>query len=181
MSKKVLVVVDVQNDFIYGPLGSPEARAIVPNVVSKVKQYLEAGHEVYYTKDTHSQAYMMTLEGRKLPVPHCIEFTKGWEIIPELKNLDSDAYDNDPFCDVVHKVTFGYSDWNQIMPLFPESIEIIGVCTDICVVSNTLIIKSIRPETEIIVDASCCAGTTPENHQAALQVMKCCHINVIGE
>lgn len=187
MSKKILIVVDMQNDFIYGSLGSPEAREIVPNVVAKVQQYKKEGNMILYTMDTHNRAYLDTQEGKKLPVPHCIEFTYGWEIIPELKAVDSniEAQKDDPFGCVIKKESFGSIEWPFRLPYMmeeiEEEIEMVGVCTEICLISNALMIKPYRPRTEIIVDASCCAGVSPEMHQAALKVMKSCQITVIGE
>ena len=175
MSNKVLIVVDMQNDFIYGPLGSEEARKIVPNVIEKIEEAVRLGRTVIFTRDTHSANYLNTQEGKNLPVPHCIRHTEGWEIIPELKKYIDYKW-------VVDKFSFGYDCWEEgALPLLPDGIELVGVCSDICVISNALILKALYFETEITVDASCCAGTTPENHRAALQVMKSCQINVIGE
>lgn len=174
---KVLIVVDMQNDFIYGPLGTPEARAIVPNIEKKVKEYTSIDDaQIFFTRDTHDFDYFDTQEGKKLHIKHCIYGSSGWRIIPELE-----GYARRNFC--FDKETFGYEDWNCELPMARdiESIELIGVCTDICVVSNALILKAQFPEVEITVDASCCAGIRPENHRAALQVMKSCQINVIGD
>lgn len=171
---KTLIVVDMQNDFITGPLGTPEARAIVPKVKEKIEEYRKRGDQIIFTRDSHYESYLLTLEGKHLPIKHCIIDTDGWEIIPGLMRS----------CDYcVRKHGFGYDEWdNTIYELdFADSIELIGVCTDICVVSNALILKSYYRHTEITIDASCCAGTTPENHKAALQVMKSCQINVINE
>lgn len=176
--RKILIVVDMQNDFVTGALGTHEAQAIVPNVEAKIQEYASIpNHMVVYTRDTHFDNYAETQEGKKLPVPHCIKNSKGWEIIPELIIADRGSH-------IVDKMTFGARAWDWFFGAAPqliESIELVGVCTDICVVSNALIIKALYPEIPIIVDASCCAGTTPENHAAALQVMKCCQIDVIGE
>lgn len=176
---KVLIVVDMQNDFVTGDLGSPEAQAIIPNVEKKVMEYFnsETEDEVYFTRDSHSTDYLSTKEGEKLPIEHCIHGSHGWHIIPELKS-------HSPFADsIVNKYSFGYPCWEDELGNWEriESIELVGVCTDICVVSNALILKALYPEVEIIVDASCCAGTTPEAHQAALRVMQSCQIDVIGE
>lgn len=177
---KVLIVVDMQNDFVTGPLGTPEARGIVPNIQEKIQHYLKNEEGiVIFTRDTHDRFYMETQEGKHLPIPHCIFGTKGWNIIPEL-----DGYTHNSF--ILNKDTFGNDYWEDVFDIrtnnvsFPiESIELIGVCTDICVITNALILKTIYPEIPIIVDASCCAGTSPENHKAALQVMKSCQIEVI--
>ena len=168
--KKTLIVVDMQNDFISGSLGSKEAQAIVPNVQKKIAEYKARGDEVIFTRDTHFENYLETNEGKHLPVKHCIKGTQGWQIADELGNCVG--------CDVIDKVTFGYDKWNRH---YFEAIELVGLCTDICVVSNALILKALFPEIEISVDASCCAGVTPESHKAALTTMKMCQINVIGE
>lgn len=171
---KTLIVIDMQNDFITGPLGTPEAQAIVPRVKAKIEECRKRGDQIIFTRDTHYDSYLLTLEGKHLPVKHCILDTEGWQIVPGLWRSDDHA---------VRKYGFGYDEWDDAIHEldFADSIELIGVCTDICVVSNALILKSYYRHIEITVDASCCAGTTPENHKAALQVMKCCQINVIGE
>lgn len=166
---KALIVVDVQNDFITGALGSKEAVAIIPNVKKKIEEYVSAGNKVIFTRDTHSENYLNTNEGKNLPVVHCVEGTDGWKIV---EGLDV------PNCSYVNKPTFGWLGWGSHKF---EEIELIGVCTDICVVSNALILKAMYPEIQITVDASCCAGVTPESHRAALTTMKSCQINVVGE
>lgn len=166
---KTLIVVDVQNDFVTGTLGTPEAQAIIPNVKAKIQEYLGNNHQIIFTRDTHQGNYLETNEGKNLPVPHCIEGTEGWNIVDGLEV---------PNCSYINKPTFGWTNWNT--ELF-EEIEIIGLCTDICVVSNALILKAIFPEIKITVDASCCAGVTPESHKSALETMKMCQINIIGE
>ncbi len=168
--KKTLIVVDMQNDFIDGALGTKEAQAIVPNVKKKVEEYKVRGDEIIFTRDTHSGDYLNTNEGKHLPVKHCIEGTYGW--------LISDELDNGIGCKVINKYTFGFDGWYHYDF---EKIEIVGLCTDICVVSNALILKALFPDIDITVDANCCAGVTPESHQAALTTMKMCQINVIGE
>lgn len=172
---KTLIVVDMQNDFITGPLGTPEARAIVPKVKEKIEEYRANGDRIIFTRDTHFMNYMDTLEGKHLPVEHCICGTDGWQIADGLASYDDERID---------KYSFGHIEWsrdvNHIIDVC-DDIEIIGICTDICVVSNALILKAEYPYIEITVDASCCAGTTPENHRAALQVMRSCQINVINE
>jgi nicotinamidase-related amidase len=170
---KTLIVIDMQNDFIDGALGTPEAQAIVPNVKKKLEEYKANGHNILFTRDTHYAGYLNTQEGKYLPVPHCIQGTPGWCISTELGS--GVGYD------VVDKRTFGYETLRYHIDDSSESIELVGVCTDICVVSNALILKAQFPETKIIVDASCCAGVTPEKHKAALEVMKSCQIEVIGE
>ncbi len=183
MAKKILVVVDVQNDFVYGSLGSDEAVAVVPNIVKKVNEYKNNGDFIIFTKDTHEVNYLNTQEGRKLPVEHCIRNTYGWEIISELA-VEEEFPD---FKKIRYKDTFGYHwDWLPWIGMFEldkptYEVEIIGLCTDICVITNALCLKTEFPEVEITVDSSCCAGSTPERHKAALEVMKSCQINVIGE
>lgn len=166
---KTLIVIDMQNDFIYGSLGTKEAQMIVLDVKNKIQEYYKNGDEIVFTRDTHYSNYLNTNEGKNLPVKHCIYGAHGWNIADGLEV---------PNCRYINKETFGWINWNN---RHYEEIEIVGVCTDICVVSNALILKAMFPEINITVDASCCAGTTPENHKAALQVMKCCQINVIGE
>lgn len=165
--KKTLIVVDMQKDFVDGALGSKEAVAIVENVKAKIAEYRKNGDEVIFTRDTHQADYMSTNEGKYLPVEHCIEGTEGWKIIPELEVMDAV---------VINKPTFGYLNWKDY-PL--EEVELIGLCTDICVVSNALIIKAQFPEIKVSVDASCCAGVTPESHAAALTTMKMCQVEVV--
>lgn len=177
---KILVVIDMQKDFVDGALGSPEAQAIVPNVAAKVKQYAEmADGLVVYTRDTHFDNYMDTREGKYLPVPHCVFETEGWEIVPEVLNEEAAAV-------YVNKMTFGcnylaaeISDPVEELGETIKSIEICGLCTDICVVSNALILKANFPEVSFTVDSACCAGVTPEKHEAALEVMRSCQIDVI--
>jgi nicotinamidase-related amidase len=170
---KTLIVIDMQNDFIYNALGSSEAQAIVPNVERKIEEYVKRGDMIIFTRDTHKDNYLETSEGKHLPVEHCIRKTEGWEIVDGLVPCGAN---------IIDKTTFGYQYWDGYPDLeLSESIELIGVCTDICVVSNALILKAQYPEMNIIVDASCCAGVTPEKHKAALEVMKSCQINVIGE
>lgn len=167
--KKTLIVVDMQNDFINMALGTKEAVAILPKVKSKISEYVANGDEIIFTRDTHGENYLETPEGKKLPVPHCIKGTVGWEIADGLYVEG---------CEIIDKPNFGWPEWNE--KSF-ESVEIIGLCTDICVVSNALIIKADFPDADITVDASCCAGVTPETHRAALATMKMCQIDVIGE
>ena len=176
--KKVLIVIDVQNDFVTGSLGTPEAQEVVPDIIRKVNEYSERGDMIIFTADTHHDDYLNTQEGKKLPVPHCIAGTRGWNFVPELDTNES--YTSSTMKKIYIKEQFGYN-WNKLSWLNVYDIEIIGLVTDICVVSNALILKAAFPENEITVDASCCAGSTPERHRAALEVMKSCQINVIGE
>lgn len=165
--KKTLIVVDMQNDFIDEALGTKEAVAIVPNVKKKIEEYAANGDGIIFTRDTHSEDYLETPEGKKLPVKHCIKGTHGWEIADGLYVEGSK---------IIDKPNFGWPDWkNESL----EKVEIIGLCTDICVVSNALIIKASFPDAEVSVDSSCCAGVTPETHAAALATMKMCQIDII--
>lgn len=173
---KVLIVVDMQNDFVTGSLGSEDAIKIVPNVVNKVESYIKNKEDIIFTKDTHFFNYFETLEGKKLPIEHCAWGTNGWEIIPELKKYCS-SYHN---LVKIEKETFGFDRWNNLL-CKDDEVELIGLCTDICVVSNALAIRMFFPDMKITADASCCAGSTPEKHKAALEVMKSCQIDVIGE
>lgn len=176
---KLLIVVDMQNDFINGSLGTPEAQAIVLNVKNKIQSYINNNDEVIYTMDTHKSNYMSTQEGKYLPVLHCQEHSDGWKIHSEVDNI------NKPH---ISKPTFGYNGWHYLINQIGskigaafDSIELIGLCTDICVVSNALILKAQFPEIPIYVDASCCAGVTPEKHKAALETMRSCQIIVTND
>ena len=167
---KTLIVVDMQNDFIDGALGTKEAVAIVPNVKKKIAEYIANGDKVLYTRDSHDEDYMETNEGKHLPVKHCIIGSYGWKVSDEVENAD---------CVHIDKPNFGWTGWYDFHPeLAMGDVEIVGLCTDICVVSNALILKAMFPEINISVDASCCAGVTPESHKAALLTMKMCQIEV---
>ena len=170
---KILVVVDMQNDFIYGSLGSLLTQNVVDNVVAKVEEYKENGDMIIFTRDTHHEHYLDTPEGMKLPVEHCIRGTEGWEIIPELNPNDLSAK-----WAIVDKPIFGSVD---LMDYFDDNdeIEFCGVCTDICVVSNALMAKSFYPDAKISVDPKCCAGTSLLNHLSAIDVMRSCQIDII--
>ena len=169
---KTLIVVDVQNDFVNGSLGSEEAQAIIPNVKKKIEEYCNRGDQIIFTRDTHYDDYLNTQEGRKLPVKHCIYGSKGWKIVDGLEV---------PNCMYVNKDCFGTLQWRNMTWIGDGDIDLVGLCTDICVISNALVLKAMFPNTEITVDAGCCAGSTPEKHKAALEAMKSCQINVIGE
>lgn len=166
---KTLIVVDMQNDFVTGSLGTKEAQAIIPTVRKKIQEYVNRGDQIIFTRDTHYSNYLDTQEGKMLQVEHCMYTTKGWQIVEGLEV---------PGCKYIDKETFGWNNWNDYDY---EEIELIGVCSDICVIFNALILKAQFPETKITVDASCCAGVTPELHEAALKVMRSCQINVIGD
>ena len=170
---KVLVVVDMQNDFIDGALGTQEARDIVGNVKEKIKGYLAAGSRIVYTQDTHKGDYLQTQEGQKLPVEHCLRGTRGWDIAPEIYVKG---------CPIIEKPAFGSLELAELVAGLGEiqSVELIGIATDICVISNALILKAKLPEVPVIVDASCCAGITPQSHDNALEAMKMCQIEVVG-
>lgn len=166
---KYLIVVDMQNDFITGSLGSDLATAIVPNVVEKVKNF---DGKVIFTRDTHFEDYMDTQEGRKLPVPHCIKDTEGWQICDELQTYVEI---------VIDKVTFGSVELSHMLKKCDEPIDEIvlcGLCTDICVISNAMILKAAFPEVKVVVDAKCSAGVTVESHNTALDAMRAVQIEI---
>ena len=170
--RKILIVVDMQNDFIDGALGTAEAVAIVENVKSKIKEY--AAEDVFATMDTHSPEYLQTQEGRNLPIEHCIKGTDGWQIRPDIAELLKGAK-------IYEKPTFGSvalaEDIAEIAKNEEIEIELIGLCTDICVASNALLLKAYMPEVKISVDPNCCAGVTPDSHSAALTTMAMCQIS----
>ncbi|MBO5198703.1 MAG: cysteine hydrolase [Lachnospiraceae bacterium] len=175
---KILAVIDMQNDFIDGSLGTPEAQAIVPKVVSKVRQF---DGTVVYTRDTHGAVYLDTQEGRNLPVVHCVKDTPGWQLTEELEELR--CADHSPIFD---KPAFGSMELARFLAARAQTeelteVELVGLCTDICVISNAMLLKTVLPEITITVDASCCAGVTPESHRNALNAMKMCQISVTNE
>lgn len=172
----ILIVIDMQNDFVDGSLGTKEAEAIVPRVVEKIKEYKEKDRLIIATKDTHQADYLSTQEGRMLPIKHCIYGTKGWDLNEKIsEELGNDAY-------IVMKNTFGSKVLINIIESLnakgPLNIEMVGLCTDICVISNAILLKTMPHEANITVDSSCCAGVNPELHEAALKVMKSCQINI---
>lgn len=164
--KKTLIVIDMQNDFISGSLGSPEALAIVDRVRRKIRSYADRGDEIIFTRDTHEEDYLESNEGRHLPVKHCIKGSKGWELADGLYVEGAK---------IVDKPNFGFLGWKDYEL---EEVELVGLCTDICVLSNALILKAQYPEISVSVDASCCAGASPEGHRAALANMKSCQVSV---
>lgn len=175
--KKLLVVVDIQNDFVDGALGTKEAVAMIPNAVKKISRW---DGDVIVTADTHEENYLETREGKNLPVKHCILGTEGHRINNDVFDALVAAAGFE--VEFLNKYTFGSTALPELIRHKGyEYIELIGLCTDICVVSNALILKANFPETDIAVDASCCAGVTPESHNSALTTMKMCQINVIGE
>lgn len=172
-AQKILIVIDMQNDFITGALGTPEAQAIVPAVKAKI-----AGFQgpVLFTQDTHGPDYLHTQEGQRLPVPHCIQGTPGWELAPEIEALREHT--------PIVKHTFGSLALAEVLKEYQAQyglagVELVGLCTDICVISNALVIKAALPELPITVDSSCCAGVTPQSHQRALDAMKSCQIEIL--
>lgn len=185
---KALIVIDMQDDFISGPLGSPEAESIVPVVAQKIRENANPDNYLYFTRDTHYDNYLDTQEGRNLPAPHCKYMSQGWHIHTGLSNLSCIAdYSIANNCysprGKVDKNTFGSINLCHSLMEVPdlEEVILVGVCTDICVIANALTIKSFFPEVKITVDAAACAGTTPDNHRQALAAMKQCQINVINE
>mgnify|MGYP000848159079 FL=1 len=173
---KVLIVIDMQNDFIDGALGTKEAMGILPDGIQKIKDF---EGNIIYTRDTHKKDYLSTQEGKYLSVEHCIEGTYGWELQKDIKQLMEDTKST-----IYNKNTFGSKELAQQLVKMDgnesiEEIELIGLCTDICVISNALTIKTFLPEVKISVDAKCCAGVTPESHQNALNAMKMCQIQII--
>lgn len=179
---KILIVVDMQNDFISGSLGTPEAQAIVPGVAELIHQYQEKDIDIFFTQDTHSMSYLETPEGQKLPVEHCIHGEWGWKIADEIM----DACGGDPW--TITKPTFGSTElieefyaWKERCNIFEDEMEIefCGLCTDICVVSNVLMTKAHFPYAKIGVHQNLCAGVTPESHEAALKTMAMCQIDML--
>ena len=192
---KVLIVVDLQNDFIDGALGTPEAQAIVPNVAKYIEEHADPNTLVIFTKDTHEENYMDTLEGKKLPVPHCIKGTAGhgindsvFKAYINVMNSYKDPYDIYPIADMktlrIEKPTFGSIELQNILYTINdiekvEEITLMGLDTSICVLSNAILAKATLPEAEVNVVADCCACVTPESHKTALEAMKLCQINII--
>lgn len=174
---KILFVIDMQNDFIDGALGTPEAEAIVSRVDAKIRKWDADGNPVIFTADTHGENYENTQEGRKLPVPHCIRGSRGWEISSRIYRPED--------APILEKNTFGSNELGIMLMELSRAgeeireIQFVGLCTDICVISNALLAKAFLPEAEIIVDSSCCAGVTPQGHETALEAMKACQITVI--
>lgn len=168
---KALIVIDMQNDFIDGALGTKQAEAIVGNVSEKTAAYRKNGDTVIFTRDTHGEDYMNTQEGKNLPVPHCIKGTDGWQISSALDVADSL---------VIDKPTFGSKELSEYLSGVEglTEVELVGLCTDICVISNAMLIKAFMPEIKVSVDSACCAGVTPESHNNALSSMKMCQIEI---
>ena len=171
LMRKVLVVVDMQNDFIDGALGMPEAQAMLPRMVAKLTAEQAMGTALVFTMETHGADYLQTQEGQKLPVEHCIRGTAGWQIADALQPFVREA------AAILEKPTFGATALPAALADYDE-IEFVGLCTDICVISNALLAKAFYPEKHISVDAACCAGVTPESHANALAAMRMCQVEV---
>ena len=175
---KILVVIDVQNDFIDGALRNEEAIKRVPNIVNEIYEY--GADAIFLTRDTHSANYLETMEGKKLSCPHCIANTKGWEIHPDVMKM---IETRSSVIKIIDKYTFGYDNWKAELLEYDNDdeteVEIIGYCTDICVISNALAIKAVLPNAKIQVKESCCAGVSKQGHDEALRAMQRCHIDII--
>lgn len=170
---KFLIVIDMQNDFISGALGSAQARRILPAVQARLREAREAGEHIIFTRDTHGADYLRTQEGRKLPVPHCLLHTPGWQIAPELDCRGAEIFD---------KPGFGSPELIRYLCAQEnlEQAEFIGLCTDICVITNAMMLKGVLPEVPVQVRASCCAGVSPESHETALRAMAACQIEILA-
>lgn len=172
---RILAVIDMQKDFIDGALGTAEAEAIVPAVRERIEAYRKAGDLVLFTRDTHKENYLSTREGQNLPVVHCVEGTPGWEIDPRLPVEDSPVF---------NKPTFGSVELGEYVAALvkenkAESVELVGLCTDICVISNAMVIRAFAPELSIQVNSACCAGVTPKSHEQALGAMAACQVQIL--
>lgn len=181
--KKILVVIDMQKDFVDGALGSVAAKAIVPNVCEKINIYIDNKDLIYFTKDTHEENYLETQEGKNLPVRHCIKGTKGWELDEAIQEVAEKIIKSTDGNSVFEKETFGAIELAKMLVKIKDEIseiELVGLCTDICVISNAMLLKAFMPEVKISVDARCCAGVTSESHDNALEAMKMCQIQVIN-
>lgn len=176
MANDYLVVIDMQKDFVDGALGTPEAQAIVEGVAARARDFEGT---VVFTRDTHEPNYLETQEGRNLPVTHCVRDTPGWQLVPELEEVrrtrDAMVFDKPTFCSVA--LVWWLAQQNDEKPI--DSIEVIGLCTDICVVSNALLIKAHFPEIPVRCEAALCAGVTPAAHDAALSTMRSCQVEVL--
>lgn len=191
--KKVLIVVDMQNDFITGVLGTEEAKAITPKVAQYIRDHADKDTVLFFTRDTHDADYLNTQEGKKLPIPHCLKDTYGWELAPEMEEVIYDTRDKYSDFDtyfpyvsdhIIDKPTFGSIDLQNLLYVLDEEdgvkeITLLGVCTDICVISNAMLAKATLPEVTVKVVADCCAGVSPETHKTALEAMKLCQIDII--
>ena len=176
--KKLLIVIDMQNDFVDGVLGTDEAQEIVPKIVEKIRNW---DGDIMFTKDTHYEDYLQTREGCNLVIPHCIKGTEGHKLNPQIETAAQEYKMQNPAHNIITKEKNYFGEFELLIgvPALYNEIEFVGVCTDICVISNAIIAKAYRPEAYIWVDASCCAGTTPEMHNKALDVMRSCQIGVV--
>lgn len=183
MNKKILIVVDMQNDFVSEALANPEAVKVVDVIKEKITGCIEADIPVFFTRDTHGEEYLATQEGRLLPVAHCIKFTHGWELVDELKEFsnENNTLDKPTFGAINFPIWLERRVFGEELASFDEKweIELCGVCTDICVISNAMILKAAYPETKITVDSKACAGVTTESHETALKAMQACQMNII--
>lgn len=169
--EKLLIVVDMQNDFVTGALANPAAAEIIPGIKAEIES--NSYDSIIFTRDTHFKNYLETQEGKNLPIPHCMLNTNGHEIVDELKSTIQ--YN---MSQIVDKTTFGYQNWPSVIRKQFDEIVLVGTCTDICVVSNALILKALYPDTIISVKENCCAGLSTEKHNAAIETMKSCQVNV---
>ena len=167
--KTLLVVIDMQRDFVSGALGTPEAQAIVSRVADKVRAGIAKGADIAFTLDTHGPDYLQTQEGKKLPVAHCIKGTDGWRLVEPLNDFPGRRFEKETFGSVALAEAAAREGYARV--------ELIGVCTDICVISNALLLKAYMPQAQIVVDASCCAGTSGESHRRALEAMAVCQVD----
>lgn len=177
--RKLLLVVDFQNDFVTGSLGTPWAQEVSPRIKEKIIEHYDYSIDIIFTRDTHTDEYLGTHEGINLPIPHCIYGTDGWKIVDGLDRFAYAVYNKYSFGLTAGNLLLGDCTYGRLACKYDE-IEIIGLCTDICVISNALMLRSIFPEVEIIVDASCCAGTSRALHESALNVMESCQIKVVN-
>lgn len=170
--EKAIIVVDMQNDFVYGDLSTDQAREMLPRLIDKLEKVVKGkSADLIFTQDTHKEDYLTTQEGKNLPVVHCIKNTEGWELISDMKRFTPSAKA------VIEKKTFGSTRLPSLIKPYKE-VEFVGLCTDICIISNALLVKAFYPELVVSVDSQCCAGTTPENHEIALAAMKACQCKI---
>ena len=171
--KRCLIVIDMQNDFVTGTLANKAAEAIIPLIKAKVEAYKQEGNSVWFTRDTHKRdSYAESQEGRKLPIEHCIKGTWGWQIVNDLKPSRKQSK-------IIDKPTFGWNKWKKTKLKSFQEVELVGTCTDICVIANVILLKTISPEVRIVVDSKACAGVTPAKHEAALEVMRSLQVEVL--
>lgn len=170
--ERAIIVIDMQNDFVYGPLGTEEAVEMLPRLVEKLDSAVkEKSADLIFTQDTHKEDYLSTQEGRNLPVKHCIKGTEGWQLIHDIMPFTKNAKA------VIEKKAFGSTRLPSLIKPYKE-VEFVGVCTDVCIISNALLVKAFYPELLVSVDSKCCAGVTPESHRNALAAMKACQCKI---